>query len=280
MIAVLTDSTSDLSPQAAQYFGIHVVPLNVHLKGQTFLDWQEIEPDAVYQHMLAGGQATTSPVSVEMFEEHYLKLLQTHEAVVSLHISRKLSDTVQHARLARQRLPEPERVRVIDSYLAAPPLAELAIAAKAAADQGQTLDDIERIIQQTRQEMLAEFSVASLEYLRRSGRIGRATEVMGNLLNLRPILYFNQGELQVNRRARTQHVALDILDRLKAKYGQEPVIVTIVHAGRDPERFTQLHDQVKRSGLNVKKGRSLLLGPVICAHVGPGTFGLLARPFN
>ena len=71
-----------------------------------------------------------------------------------------------------------------------------------------------------------------------------------------------------------------MLERLKARYGKEPVIVTIAHTGRDPQRFTELHAQVKASGLNVRRGRTLLLGPVIGAHVGPGTFGLLARPLQ
>lgn len=280
MIAVLTDSTSDLSPEAAQQYGVHLIPLTVQIDGRDFLDWQEIDPDAVYDHLRRGGQATTQPPTVAFFEQHYRRLLQTHDAVLSIHMSGQLSETVQRAREAASRLPEPGRVRVVDSLLTTAPLAEVVLAAHQAVAAGQTMEQAEALVHTMRGEMSTDFSVASLEYLRRSGRIGRAQQVMGNMLNLRPVLHFEQGRLSVVKRLKVPQVLPDMLAQASQRFGQQPVTVTIVHAGRDAARIAELRDAVGRSGLNIRMGRSLLLGPVIGAHVGPGTYGVLVRPLH
>ncbi|WP_012693196.1 DegV family protein [Deinococcus deserti] len=198
----------------------------------------------------------------------------------SVHISGELSETVRRAREAAQRLPDPARVRVVDSKLTTAPLAEVALVARAALDAGQTMAQAEQQVHATRAEMSTNFSVASLEYLRCSGRISRGQQVVGNMLNLRPVLHFDQGKLSVIKRLKAPQVLPDMLSSAVQRFGNKPVTVTIVHAGRDADRITELHGAVGRSGLNIKQGRALLLGPVIGAHVGPGTFGVLVRPFH
>lgn len=278
MTALVTDSTSDLPPAQAAQLGVQVIPLSVQMEGRELLDWLEIDPDAVYSHLQAGGTARSQPVPVERFEAEYTRLLQTHEQILSVHISRKLSDTVKNAQEARKRLPDPERVVVLDSGLAAAPLAEVVLAAKAVLDAGGDITAAEKAISDTRAAMLAEFSVASLEYLRRSGRIGRVAEVMGNLLNVRPVLRFSAGEFVVNRRSRAPQVLDEMLANLTQQFGKEPVNVALAHAGRDTARVHAIRNAIRQSGLNVKSGRAYLLGPVIGSHVGPGTFGVMAYP--
>lgn len=280
MIALLTDSTSDLTPQAARQYGIHVQPLSVQLGGRHFLDWEEIDPDAVYDHLRQGGQAESAPPPAAALAARYRELLETHEQVVSVHISSDLSETVEHARAAVASLPDPSRVVVVDSRLATAPLAEVVLAAAESRTRGLSAAEIEAVIHRTRQEMLAEFSVATLAYLRRSGRLSRAAELVGNMLNVRPVLHFDDGRFGVLRRTREDQTAQSMLEDLRRKYGSEPVIATIAHAGRDPARISHLHAQLKRSGLNIRQGRIFLLGPVIGVHVGPGTYGVLARPFH
>jgi DegV family protein with EDD domain len=278
MIAILTDSTCDLPPDHARQLGIHVVPLTVNLRERRLLDWQDIDPDAVYDHMKTGGMATTAPVEVNAFTQRYRDLLRDHTEVVSIHLSGKLSDTVHRARQAAQALNGGERIRVVDSGLASTPLAEAVMAAQRAVSAGGGATDIERAVVHVRETMSAEFSVASLEYLRRGGRIGRAQEVMANMLGVRPILQFEDGELRAVRRIRAAVAHHDMLEKLRERFGTEPVSVTIAHAGRDTGRISALRTAVASSGLNVRKGRVQLIGPVIGAHVGPGTFGFMACP--
>ncbi|GGR85790.1 DegV family protein [Deinococcus sedimenti] len=278
MIAVLADSTCDLHPESAKQLGIHIIPLHVSMQQRTLLDWQEIDPDAVYDHMRAGGSASTSPVTVKAFMDIYLDLLTRYDAVISLHISGKLSDTVSHAQEAVRQLGQGARVHVIDTEYACAPLAELAMIAAARAAAGDEAHQVTRAVLDARNSMYGEFSVATLDYLRRSGRIGRAQAFVGGLLGVRPVLSFDRGELKAARRVKVDQAAGDMLDSLKQRFGNTPLSVAIMHAGRDVERINALRSAMVASGLNVQRGRVQLMGPVIGAHVGPGTFGFNALP--
>ncbi|PTA69801.1 DegV family protein [Deinococcus arcticus] len=280
MIAVVTDSTCDLHPDQARGLGIHVVPLQITMQGRTLLDWQEIDPDAVYDHMRAGGEATTTPVPATTFADLYRTLLKTHDSVLSVHLSGQLSETFKHAQQAAASLGEGGRVLVVDTEVAGAPLAEIAMAASAAAQEGADLKTAAARAQAVGQSLYAEMSVASLEYLRRGGRISRAQAFFGNMLGVRPILEFDQGKLKAARRAKVDQAAGDMLASLKARFGDTPVSATIMHAGRDSARISALRSAMAASGLNVQKGRVQLMGPVIGAHVGPGTFGFLAVPLS
>ena len=202
MIAVVTDSTSDLPPEQARSLGITVLPLQVLLNDRTLLDWQEIDPDAVYQHQEAGGGVATSPPAVDTFAALYTELLGTYERILSIHISSRLSDTVQHAREAAARLNATDRVVVLDSGLASIGLAEAALRASAALQRGESLESAVQSAELTRSQINVEFTVSSLKYLRQSQRITRAQEMMGNMLSLRPVLTFQQGRLVPVRRVK------------------------------------------------------------------------------
>jgi DegV family protein with EDD domain len=277
MLAVVTDSTCDLHPGAAHDLGLHVVPLQVLLRGRTFLDWQEIDPDAVYDHQREGGEVSTQPAPQAAFEAMYRELLATHEGVVSLHISGHLSATVEHARQAAQALNAGSRVQVVDSGLASLPLAEVVMAAREAAAAGGDMGAVLRAIETTQEGLFAEFTVPTLDYLRRGGRLSRTQALIGNMLGVRPILRFGEGRLQAVRRVRVTQAMRDILGQLEDRFGRDPVAVTIGHAGRDPGRIAEIRAAMNASSLKVARGRVQLLGPVIGAHVGPGTYGLLAR---
>lgn len=280
MIAVLTDSTCDLHPDSAAQLGINIIPLQVSMQQRTFADWQDIDPDAVYDHMRAGGSASTSPVSVAAFEQRYRELLSTHDAVISLHISGKLSETVRHAQQAAQQLGEAGRIQVIDTEVACGPLAELALVARDQVTAGLELHQVARAVLEARNSMYAELSVATLDYLRRSGRVSRAQAFLGGMLGVRPVLTFERGELKATRRAKVDQAAGDMLGSLKERFGNTPLSVTIMHAGRDTGRINALRTAMVGSGLNVQRGRVQLMGPVIGAHVGPGTYGFNAIPLG
>ncbi|MDB5044842.1 MAG: fatty acid-binding protein DegV [Deinococcus sp.] len=278
MLAVLTDSTCDLHPDVARTLGIQTVSLSVQLGDRSLLDWQEVDPDAVYDHLRSGGSVSTQPVTTLAFEAAYRDLLKTHEQIVSIHISGQLSETVQHAREAAERLGAKDRIHIVDSGLASAPLAEAVIAARDAVSAGGTAETARRAVEHVRHNLHAEFTVPSLEYLRRGGRIGRAQEFFGNMLGMRPVLAFMGGELKATRRVRATGATQDLLGTLKERFGDTPLSVAIVHAGRDPGRIAELRSAMTASGLNVVRGRMQLMGPVVGAHVGPGTYGFMARP--
>lgn len=278
MIAVLTDSTCDLPLEEALKLGIHIIPLTVNMQERELLDWQEIDPDAVYAHMKTGGTASTTPVAVAAFAARYRELLDTHDEVVSIHLSGKLSQTVEHARRAATLLKMERRIHVVDSGLASSPLAEVVLAARTAVLHG---GDAARAVEAARTvcaQVHAEFSVPTLEYLRRGGKIGRTQAFFGNMMGVRPILGFEGGELKPLRRCKSDRAIDDMLDGLRTRFGDQPLCISVIHAGRDSGRMQTLRHAVTTSGLNVKQARMHMLGPVVGAHVGPGTFGFMARP--
>ncbi|WP_245872733.1 DegV family protein [Deinococcus planocerae] len=276
----MTDSTCDLPAETARALGLRVVPLRVVIEGRTFLDGQDLDPEAVYDHQRRGGTVATAPAPQEAFETLYRELLATHDGVVSVHLSGELSDTVRHARAAAGALNAGERVHVIDSGLASLPLAEAALAARDALWRGGDAASAQAAVRRVGEEALAEFTVPTLEYLRRGGRLSRAQELVGNVLGLRPVLRFDGGRLRAVRRVKADDALRDILARLEERFGDEPVAVTVGHAGRDPIRLAELRAALGASRLNVARGRVQLLGPAIGAHVGPGTYGVMARPYE
>ncbi|GAA5532523.1 DegV family protein [Deinococcus aluminii] len=279
MLAVVTDSTCDLHPDRVRQLGLHVVPLHVLLGERSFLDWQDIDPDAVYDHQRGGGNVTTQPAGQAAFAALYRELLATHEGVISIHLSGHLSATAEHARQAARALNAGDRVQVVDSQFASLPLAEVVMAARDAVSAGGDMQAALGAIRAVQEGLRVEFTVPTLEYLRRGGRLSRTQELIGNVLGVRPVLGFDGGHLKAVRRVRAKDATRDILGQLEERFGRDPVAVTIGHAGRDPARIAELKAAVSASRLNVAQGRLQLMGPVIGAHVGPGTYGLLARPY-
>ena len=278
MLALVTDSTCDLPRDTLRDLGLEVLPLHLQLGDRPYLDWEDIDPDAVYDHQRAGGTVATAPVTQAAFEARYRELLETHTQVLSVHLSGHLSATVEHARAAAQAIGAGDRIQVLDSRMASFPMAEALMQAREVIRSGGDLGAAADEIRKVRESMLVEMTVPTLEYLRRGGRISRAQALIGNVLGVRPVLRFDDGRLSPVRRVRASQATRDILGQLEQKFGREPVAVTIGHAGRDTARIAELQAAVKASGLNVARGRLQLMGPVIGAHVGPGTYGIMARP--
>lgn len=276
MYALLCDSTCDLPPERAAALGLHVVPLNVLMGGREYLDWENVDPDEVYELQRAGGQVSTEPVATERLRAAYAELLQTHDGVLSVHLSGRLSHTAEHAHRAAKFFGN--RVMVVDSGLASVALSEAVLRAREVMNSGGDLADARAAVRQVASTGHCEFSVPGLEYLRRSGRISRVQEVMGNLARLRPVIGFAEGELKVLRRENAARALPSMIDSLEGRFGREPVAVAVAHAGRNPERLNELRAAMQASKLNIVRGRMQLIGPVIGAHTGPGLYGLMAVP--
>lgn len=278
MIAIVTDSTCDLGPAQLAQLGVNVVPLHIRLGGAQHLDWVDIDPDALYARMQQGQIAETAPPSAEEFKRLYARLLGIYDEVISIHLSEGISETALHARQAAAELKADGRVRVLDSGYATAPLAELVLLAARLAAAGTPASEIIARVQRLRGLLRAEFTVPSLEYLRRGGRLSRTGELIGNLLNIRPILTFDGGKIVADRRVRGSGAMQDMIGRLESHFGSTPISVTIAHAGRDRERIEVLRKMLDASKLVIRQGRIQLIGAVVGAHVGPGTFGLMGHP--
>jgi len=272
-VAVVTDSTADLSPELVAARDITVVPLTVNLEGRSYLDGVDISAADFYARLAASsGMATTSQPAPGQFAEVYEKLLAVHEEVVSLHISSKLSGTFAAATKGME-LVGGDRVTVVDTGQVSMPLALLVLAAFGMAAEG---DGAERILQRLRpirEAMRVYFMVGTLEYLRRGGRIGRASALLGSVLQLRPVLTIADGQVTPLERVRTQEKALSRVIEL-AKQADGRVCALIGHAAAEEpaQRIADALDPVAESLILSP------LGPVVGAHAGPGTVGVGCYP--
>jgi DegV family protein with EDD domain len=274
-VAIVTDSTADLPPQLAASRSITVVPLTLNFDGQSLLDGVDIRPDEFYRRLpSATTHPTTSQPSPGRFAEAYSSLLATHDSIVSIHISEKLSGTYASARQAAD-MTDPKRVRVVDSELVSMSLGLVTLVASAMASGGAEAETIEAKVLDMRLHVQTYFSVATLEFLRRGGRIGRASALLGSVLQVKPVLCIRDGLVTPLERVRTFERALSRVVELTREVDRGHGICVIVghaDAEADAERIGRELEPIAET-LMIQP-----LGPVVGAHAGPGVVGVGCYP--
>ncbi len=268
-VAIVTDSTADISPELVAARQITVVPLTVNLDGRSYLDGVDITPAEFYARMgTSSGMATTSQPAAGQFAEVYERLLAAHEEVVSLHISSRLSGTFAAA-VQGAELVGGDRVKVVDTGQVSMPLGLLVLAASDMAAAGESALGVLERLTPIREAVRVYFMVGTLEYLRRGGRIGRASALLGSVLQVRPVLTIADGQVTPLERVRTQDRALSRVIEL-AKQSGDRVCALIGHAAADgpAQRIAEALDPVAETLILAP------LGPVVGAHAGPGTVGV------
>ncbi|HEX2681866.1 MAG TPA: DegV family protein, partial [Candidatus Dormibacteraeota bacterium] len=192
-VAIVTDSTADLPSQLVKTRSITVVPLTLNFEGRSLLDGVDIRPSEFYRKLPdATTHPTTSQPSAGRFAETYGKLLDENDEVVSIHISEKLSGT--HASAVQgAEMTDPKRVHVVDSELVSMSLGLVTLAASRLASEGSGANEIVKRVIDMRDQVQTYFSVATLEFLRRGGRIGRASAMLGSVLQVKPVLCIRDG---------------------------------------------------------------------------------------
>jgi len=274
-VAIVTDSTADLPPELTLSRAITVVPLTLNFDGQSLLDGVDIRPGEFYRRLHSiTTHPTTSQPSPGRFAEVYSSLLAHHDAVVSIHISQKLSGTYESARQAAG-MTDPQRVRVIDSELVSMSLGLITLAAASLAAGGATAETIVAKVIDMRASVQTYFSVATLEFLRRGGRIGRASALLGSVLQVKPVLCIRDGLVTPLERVRTFERALNRVVELTREVDRgHGVCVIVGHADAeaDAERIGRELDSIAET-LMIQP-----LGPVVGAHAGPGVVGVGCYP--
>lgn len=271
--ALVLDSTSDYPEAPSRFPNIRVVPLYVRFGEETFRDYVELSPAAFYEKLRASPvlPATSQPTPQDFIAAY--ESLAGYERIYSLHISSKVSGTFQSAELAAQEL-DGDRIRVVDSRSASLAIAMLAHAIQRRLARGTTDVEIAALIERFHRDCHVIFTVETLEYLQRGGRIGRAAALAGSLLNVRPILAIEDGEVVAVARVRGRPKALLEFERRldAATENRDGLRVAIAHADA-PEWIGILSELVWRVRPKAEIEFTAILGPVVSAHAGPGTVG-------
>lgn len=274
-VRIVTDSTADLPEEVRERLGIEMVPLQVLFGSESFLDSITLKAEQFYDKLVAfGGLPTTSQPSPAEFMSVYERILDEtpDAAILSIHLSSQFSGTYQSAVIANSMLEREADVTVFDSRSASCGIGMLVVRAAEMAQAGSSKVEIVAEIERMRSSTELYFLVETLEYLQKGGRIGKASALIGSILNIKPILSIDQtGVIVPVDKVRGSKKAIQrIIDLLKEKFpGDVPVSVHFAWTSQRGSAL-ELYEAVKAS-FNVAQISTTTLGPVVGAHVGPGT---------
>lgn len=272
-IAIVTDSTSDLPKDLVEKHGITVVPLNVRFGMEEFKDGIDIDNDEFYRRLqIESDLPTTSQPSLGDFSEVYRSLIAEHDGIVSIHISGKLSQTINSAiQGARDVDSDGEKIKTIDTGQATIPLGLIVIEAANAAASGANLAGVVKAVHDAMGRARFYGMVDTLEYLVKGGRIGRAKGFIGGLLKVTPIITLEDGESSPVTSPRTRRKALAKLKELVEEAA--PLDQLAVHYSTEPEEIERLAADLAHlapeSGVMISQ-----IGAVVGTYAGPGSLGV------
>jgi DegV family protein with EDD domain len=273
-VAIVTDSTSDLTKATRDRAGITVVPLNVHFGQETFRDGVDLDPDAFMRMMATADRLpTTSQPAAGAFEATFRELAADHDEICCVLISGKLSGTVQSAALAAEAVAGVVHVEIVDSGNVTYGLGFQALRAAGLASQGLGAADIGATLATETGSYHVVFFVETLEHLRRGGRIGKSAQLLGAAIKLRPLLRVDEGQIVPFERTRTRSRAITALHAFARDVANVERAAVIYNT--TPEDAIELARQLEvivGSGVD-----AIQVGPVVSTHVGPGMLGVVLK---
>jgi DegV family protein with EDD domain len=277
-IAIVTDSTAYIPFESQKGLPIFTIPLHVIWGDETFKDNVDITQEVFYKRLSTSKiLPSTSQPSPQEFVELYEKIAREYDEILSIHISAKLSGTVDSALQAKKILANKIKIEVIDSQSTSMGLGFLALTAARKIKSGENLLKTTEFINVARNRVKIFFILRTLEFLKRGGRIGSASALLGTALNLKPILMVDDGEIKPFVKVRTMQKALSRLSVILEEniQGKTPVNLAIIQAGAESDAEflkNEIQNKVKKEDLAemITAG----ISPVIGTHAGPGAVGI------
>lgn len=266
-VVIVTDSTSDIPEEIAAALGVRIVPLLVRFGDETFRDGVDIGPAEFLTRLKAATDLPrTSQPPVTAFEAEFRRAIEADDDVVCITVGSKLSGTFNAARLAAE-MVDPVRIQVIDSGTSAMQLGMIAISAARATAEDAPLADVVETALSARDRSRIFVVLDTLEYVHKGGRIGKASQLVGSVLSIKPILTMRDGEVLPLERVRTWRKALDRMVEL-AREMAPLEFVAVMHAGNPADAAAlarRLADLVPADAMIVTEA-----GPVLTTYAGPG----------
>jgi DegV family protein with EDD domain len=281
-VRLLTDSTAYLPPGLAAGLGIEVVPLQVVVGGRSYAEGVNISSEEVAEALRRWTPVSTSrPAPIAVLQGYEKLAADGAQEIVSLHMSSEMSGTCAAARLAARDAPVP--VHVVDSRSLGMGLGYAVLAAAAAATEGLDGAACARRARERAGATRGLFYVDTLEHLRRGGRIGAAQALLGSALAVKPLLQLLEGRIEPLERVRTTNRALARLEELAmvsvpgVADGSTEVDITVHHLA-SPDRAERLAGRLRERVGRLHELRTVEVGAVVGAHVGPGMLAVVVSP--
>ena len=278
---IVTDCAADMSAEELEKLGIVQAPLFIQFpEGE--VNSADISADAFYDRLesMRPQIPTTAMPSTGLFAELYRKVAGAGGKILSIHISSGLSGTINAAREGGEQAKPEADVTHWDTLTLSGGERFQVMAAALADQAGWALDAIQARMEKIRAQTEVIYTLDTLEYLARGGRIGRVKAIAGALLNLKPVIRVDSdGKYSTVKTERTIGKSIAaIADHLREKYAGAPVWVTVLH-GRFAEKADALAAELK-SKLNVARFEVMRISPVLGVHTGPGIVGAAVVPME
>jgi len=276
VIKIVTDSTSNLSPEQLQRYDIRVAPISIQFRTETYEEDVNIDRDLFYNKIdELGIIPTTSQPSPGRFADHYRELTDQGHSILSIAITSKHSGTYQSAILAKDMVPEAD-VEVFDSATISFGTGYMVLEAARAAEAGQSRESILKRLEEIRDNMCLFLTPSTLKYLQMSGRVGRLATAFASLLNIKPVIKVEDGLLEACENVRTRAKAVNrVLELTEEAMGTtDPINIAVIHA-RAPEEGQALLEKAQAK-FNCQE---TLIGDLVASltvHGGPGILGLFS----
>ncbi len=276
-VAVVTDSTAYLPAEMVERYAIRVVPVQVVIGGESYDEGSGVSSDVVAEALRDWRPVTTSRPSPAGFLEEYAAAASAGaDAVVSVHLSGEVSGTLSSAQLAAEESTLP--VRVVDSRTLGMAMGFGVVSAAELAEAGAGVDDVARAAEKRCAATSAFFYVDTLEYLRRGGRIGAASALVGSALAVKPLLHIVDGRIAPLDKVRTASRALARLTELAVERAGTATVDMAVHHLASPARADQLASTLRAQVPGLRELVVSEVGAVVGAHVGPGMLAVAVAP--
>ena len=273
-VQVVTDSTSDISPDEAEGLGVRIVPALVAFGDDVFRDRVDITPSEFYARLVTSREfPKTSQPSVEAFASVYREVAAEGHDIASIHVSSKLSGTLNSASIASETSELETRVELVDSYTAGVGLRAVVEAAAERARAGAPLEEVTAAARSVMARNRVVVTLDTLEFLQKGGRIGRASALVGSALRIKPLIHIDGGEVAPFDRVRTRSKAVRRLEEVAL---EDRTIETlfVIYSDNDAsaaELVEHVMPHLPHTRIEV-----IQTGPTVGAYLGPNALGICA----
>lgn len=278
-IVIVTDSTADISREVADRLGIVVIPLTVHFEDKSYLDRIDISNQEFYEHLkTCKTLPTTSQISPGVFLETYQRLAdEGFEEIISVHLAKTLSGTVDSARIASQMVSDKIKVTVVDSLTATMGLGNFVTYLAKLISENAPMTKIQQALIEVPQKTSLYFLLDSLDNLEKGGRIGKASYLLGSILNIKPILRLEEGVIEGYdkvRGSKENKALIRLADIVAQKIDPSKKLYASFGYNDRRESGEQLKKLLQERGIETDEASWQEIGSVVSCHIGLGAVGI------
>ncbi len=278
MLKIAMDTAGDLCSGWQKKYKIELIPINIIHNGVSYQQGIDIHYDDFYDLVEKDNVIpSTSQPTPYQFVEFYKKIAKPGESVLSIHVTDKLSGTMNSARQAADELKGTYNIIPFDSASGTICMGMMCKEARKMDLAGKSVDEILKKLESIRKKMELIFTVDTMKFAKLSGRIKSLQATLASILDIKPIIELQDGAIEIKDKVRSRKASLEkMITRLKQKVGDQPVQIAVIHA-HDPATGQMVMEEVKKTFQCVEVAFAEI-SISLAVHFGPGTIGLAAYP--